>query len=1039
MYKLNSKQGSCLIAIFLAMPCYRANAKNAEANIKESEIVKQPKTTHEMKKYPFKTERSLLTNTPTDNGKHPYTDSESKRNTVSNSKVSNATTVPPYSNTFDDKSSLDLFTIINANEDNKTWGYYQQTAEYLYSTVNYADDWLITPGIKLEAGKEYTVKFQTYNWSTPNPEKIEVKYGNGNTVDALTNVLLEETVLSEGRDKPLNFFGTISSDKEQTVNIGFHAMSEKNRLYLRVDNISVGVGADFNAPDTVSKLKIVPGAKGAESATVLFTLPSKTLNGTELTEITKAEIYRDGTLIHEDTDGLTPGKELTYADVTVKTGLHSYTVLVYNSKGVGREMKPKTAYIGVDIPAAPQASSTKFVDNTTSVTLSWSPILTGEHGGYVNPKELLYTLYNIETDSYGRYTLTPIDSVKGVESYVFDMNTNEGEQQLIQYGLAAKNEIGQGGAIFTSAFISGKAHETPFIETFPEGDAIYSMWWTSLPNESQWGMMTDVSTDDDGGSAAFAALGGEGWLNSGKISLAGLSKPSLAFATRPDSDHGAKITVFVSKPDGTQDSLSTIDFSTLENDNSTWIYTKMSLDNYKSLPYIIVKFLGDGVSTGIVYLDDIQVRDIYENDLSVSMTAPTKLKKSESGMIVAKVRNIGEKTVSDYTVELYDGKKLIDSKEADENLASFATKEFAFEYKPTIFNNDSIAELKVYVKYTAENVLGNNTDSAKIELIGSNKPSPTTAKAEIGKTGVSVSWTAPNVTSVETTEDFESYDAWSIDRFGEWIGIDGDKGETGTMFREYTYAHQYDPYGFILFEPKALSETILETNPGFTPHSGQKYVAAFYSKIDDDFVDADNWLISPLQPGDKQTVRFFAKNSSFSERLELMYSEESTDTSTFVAVDTVTVDVERWTEFSFEIPKDAKYFAIRHISDDGGFGLLIDDITYMADAGSVTGYNIYRDGEIIKNVGADVTSYTDTTAPNGSHTYAVTAVYVDGESAPTVAEPVIVTSIAPIDTAESKTFTVYSFDGTLIGSNLISLKNLNKGIYIVNNKKVVLK
>ena len=68
----------------------------------------------------------------------------------------------PYKETFDSKDALDTFTILNANNDDQTWEWYEGSnwiSKISYVRCKYSlgyttpmDDWLITPGIKLEKG-----------------------------------------------------------------------------------------------------------------------------------------------------------------------------------------------------------------------------------------------------------------------------------------------------------------------------------------------------------------------------------------------------------------------------------------------------------------------------------------------------------------------------------------------------------------------------------------------------------------------------------------------------------------------------------------------------------------------------------------------------------------------------------------------------------------------------------------------------------------------------------------------------------------------
>ena len=140
------------------------------------------------------------------------------------------------------------------------------------------------------------------------------------------------------------------------------------------------------------------------------------------------------------------------------------------------------------------------------------------------------------------------------------------------------------------------------------------------------------------------------------------------------------------------------------------------------------------------------------------------------------------------------------------------------------------------------------------------------------------------------------------------------------------------------------------------------------------------------------------------------------------------------------MPAGATNFAIRHTTKDGGFVLAIDDITYIAGIGMPIGYNIYRNGELVATVNGNASSYTDTAIQgDGVYKYAVTAVYDDGESAPVLASPVVITAIDGIGGANGKTYTVYSIDGKRVATGVKSLNGLKKGVYIINDKKAVVK
>lgn len=64
-----------------------------------------------------------------------------------------------FKETFDHASALDIFTIIDANEDGKTWAWINNAAGSDQLDKN-ADDWIITPPIELGTDYLYKLSFK---------------------------------------------------------------------------------------------------------------------------------------------------------------------------------------------------------------------------------------------------------------------------------------------------------------------------------------------------------------------------------------------------------------------------------------------------------------------------------------------------------------------------------------------------------------------------------------------------------------------------------------------------------------------------------------------------------------------------------------------------------------------------------------------------------------------------------------------------------------------------------------------------------------
>ena len=961
-------------------------------------------------------------------------------------QVVGSAVVPPYLEDFNDENSFNLFTVVDANADQTTWAWNNvyAAARYSYSTDNNADDWLVTPAIRLEGGKVYTISFKTWRAFASYYEKMEVKYGKGSSADALTEPLVEEfdvpsTATFISRDIVVPDGGDF--------NFGFHALSEADNGMFYVDSISVSEGKSTSAPGAVSDLKVVPDASGALSAKVSFNAPDKDYAGNPVSALTKLEVMRDGVVV-KTFDSPAQGAALSFDDAVEKPGTYSYTAVAYNADGKGKLSDAVSAYIGEDVPTPP--AGIKAADNITSVGLSWSAVPdTGSNGGFVNPANVKYRVYNLTADAYGNIALGDVLGETAATSFDVEAVTTEGEQDLLQYALDAYNDAGESQATITPAVLTGKPYALPFVEGFAAEGLTYDMWWTSRTGSSSFGLTSDADVDGNGGSAAFSAYAANdsAWLNTGKIDLAGAKKAALVFSHSCEPGRNVSLIVKIQKPDGTEDDLKTIDYASMSGEMK-WTTEQLDLSEYASLPYVIVKFgatAGEGGTDAPVYLDRVVVSDLNDYDLAASLSLPKSVAKGSKAKLAVKVENQGAKAAAGYTVKLYaDGKELASQDESAE-LASFESKTYEFDYVPTVFVEGDAAKIKAEVVFDADQKADNNAAEADLPLAEPTLQKPEGVTAEAGEAGVEVKWSAPSSNEETITDSFEDYDSWATS-FGDWTTVDGDGANCQGLFQSITYPVQGTPFAFTVFDPEDMYPGITAQSPEIAAHTGSKYLAAVYSATDDDFVDNDDWLISPELSGTEQTVSFWVcnlngSNAKYPESFEVLASSTGTDVADFTKLgDTYTIDNQTWTEISVALPAGTKHFAIHHISDkDNAFFFMVDDITFTVGVSAPTGFNVYRDGEKIATAAADGRSFTDTGAAEGHHTYSVTAVYDKGESMPASVEVDVVTGLDKVEADANRLYNVYTIEGKLVGKGLRSLDKLPRGVYVINNKKMVVK
>lgn len=1000
---------------------------------------------------------------------------------------------PDWIEDFDTTDDIKLFTIVDSNADKNTWVNWtvsgNRAVRCNYSNTENNDDWLITPPLHLTPGCLYNVKFKAWNSSAKYPGSFEVKWGNDTAIASLKNTIMPTT---SPNAKAAVYSYDIKVPTEGIYYIGFHGNSVKGMYSVYLDSIVVERGALYTSPQAVTNFVVTPASKGALEASLKFNVATKNIDGGGLEKVDSLQILRNGALIATLPEA-GAGISLSYNDTVQTSGTYKYTIIPFLDGSKGLEASA-SAFIGQDIPASP--SNVTLLDNQSNILSLWSKYTeTGAKGGYIDPSKVSVSLFTLEQGTYGYVVGDSLTtSAKGANRVNIAQDTEEttasdGKTQVL-YQLAARanGEAGNSGYVMTDALVIGPTITIPYKESLKDGELDNGFVWThgnsqyaSNTLSANWHISTETSSDGDGGSFLWSAYkgtdsfygtnnyiitaGDEVSINTPKVTLDGKANPKLYFDLNATVNDPAKLKVLVQTPDGVDHELKTYDLTATT--TAGWTTQSVDLGQYKSQRYIIVKFLGiaEGSDT-YVGIDNINIFDQLDKNLKTNgISVPKSVTAGKTGKVDVFVENYGKQPAKDYMVVLYANGEPTDSVTVSHELNVIATDTITLNL-PVAINQKENISVKAVVKYEGDADLTNNETPTKIVEI--KVPEYATVKdltASNGSTGVSLSWTKPaKPAPVTVTEGFESYDAFATE-FGEWTMIDGDKGLAAAFFKDYSYPGQGTAFAFDAFNPDAITQdfSVTSQNPGVAPHAGKQYAAAPHAtnNAGSAYVAPDNWLISPELSGKKQTISFYAMNlatssKAYTENFDVLYSKGTTDQNDFVLINSNTVggttpigEGSNWKQFRVELPDSARFFAIHHNSAKGLnylFGL--DDITYEKQAvganDSIVAYNIYRDGEFIGTVSSNALAYSDELAGDGNHVYNITVIYESSkgdrnESAFSNDAKIIVTGIDSLINNGDMLYNVYTLDGRAVMLNARSIKDLPKGIYIINDQKYVIK
>ena len=723
------------------------------------------------------------------------------------------------------------FTVINGNNDKYTWTFcppHVTLGQNLcgavacgnYDSYTNQDDWFITPGIALEAGKNYKFKANVHGptANVPYYEHGEVWMGTDRTAEAMTMPVINTTLIQDY----MFIEGSFTVPEDGNYYFGIHSVSAPNQWEIALFDIYVGEiteePVDNQSPAPV-ELAVAPvyGANAVTdgngktvycgNADIRITLPSQKLDGSELsasellnvtltatnaegvkTTLAEYTAQRGGTTLDFKTENMPSGEYTFSVQATYTSGEKTYYSAVAD----------QTAFLGWDDTVAiPTGIKAITRGDKLIVRFQEQPEPKGAHGAYLpsfsyraygGSKAAQLSYYVQSGMTYVYDMIEPDGKTDGLELEVPDFNPSEGAQYQWQWYVLAVSKDANGKNIYSDLTpirtIIGEPVKAPVVETGEyefildaetsnELDEIWNYYMNRgavvcgvQPIEDQFGFDVGKSWN------IFSAFNGKITTMFRKVDISTLASPVFALDFILE-DTETDMQVLFNGPEGKQAVRPLTVMDGIQHVN-------IPLDEFKSWGWIQpslqtsfhIETEGDRIHD--IYVDNVGVYDMQPCNLAITtFEAAAQMKAGEESMVNVTVMNLGQQPVSNYTVSLIEDEMPIQSETIRQPLKPGEVNVVQFCYRANTVYADDIEGQEEAEKVLVANVEADgdvNEDDNMAEAIVNiavaggklnSHPRDVVARQAEQGTDVHVSWAFDfEQSSQVVTESFEDYETW---------------------------------------------------------------------------------------------------------------------------------------------------------------------------------------------------------------------------------------------------------------------------------------
>ena len=892
----------------------------------------------------------------------------------------------PYSCDFTtgDKTMLQ-WNIFDVDNDGATWNYdddYGFNLAWITETKKNHDDWMITPRVRLKAGTAYRVTLNASSYAG-GVGVVEVYYGAASNPESMATTLIPKTKLylqGLGGLQWHTLEGWIVSDRDQEVCVGIHATNSRFMTYVRDFEISAGTNAKSPAAPTEFTAE---GELKNLRATLSLKAPTLDMAGNSLNSITRLEVLRGDSVVKTFSNP-TPGSSLSFTDQG--GGLRAeviYTAIAYNEYGTGLAAKASTK-VGFPTPQFEQIPKQKETSTFGTSLVSWQRATQTVMGQPLGVEDVKYNVATVVDGDIGDILQRDLTTTEATVKW----QNPDAPQSFAQFAVQARSNASVSYYYPSESIPVGKPY-TDYSQNFE--DASLSGYILGYENEKGSNNSVGIATDRPD-NLVNSVTGDRGFLSittpnvgnklsvfSGKISLQGIGKPSLTFyACNIKGDDSNLLSVKIRIPGQEwEEVMPDTELQSLGDEGWNKVCVSLARFAGKVIEYRVTV---TAKKYNLTYLDDFKVGDVEDRDMALNtLTAPASMNFGEKFNITMRVVNEGMKEADGYTLRLKRNGKEIAVIQG-QALPSMKTATHTVE-DSLLMTSIEPATYSASVEYANDaNPANNIAPEITVAPIVSKLPGVYYVQGSSYENVNKLEWGEPEFPEGETLFDFEDGNSWEFSYPG-WTFIDADGFALGSLDISIPAITVGKTKGaFFLFDAGSYGEWA-------TAHSGKMYLTGLFRS---DFGRQNDWAISPELDGSAQTITFWARNifdeSKGAGSFKIYYSTTGKEIADFKVIEEFNgiVPPDKWTKYSVNMPKGAKYFAIRH-NDYGGFMLMYDDFTMTLarnETYTLKGYDVYRDGVRLTGTLLTNRTYSDTKPLEGIHIYGVVPVYEEGSGRP---------------------------------------------------------